>query len=227
VLHDERTDLVGVREWAHVARTLHHADVRVRQALAMGFERRPIVKNITRMGEEPATNYIPPGIIPDFDPQPGFDFDVKRARALLTESGKVVNGRLPGVTLMYRSGSLASAALCQHIVAQLFRAEGEPVHHGHGKIEQDQARVMPARLRERIESVLRGNDREAGGREREFEESSTIEVVVDDQDERRVFHAGRRRRRRSARGRRRSIRYCCYHPDDLDGPVARFHRLVP
>src|SRR5439155_6139713 len=82
------------------------ADLRVRQALAMGFDREPIVKNITRMGEKPASTYVPPDIFPGFKVEPGFTFDVKRARQFLADSG--VGGArggptLPGVKFMVRT----------------------------------------------------------------------------------------------------------------------------
>jgi oligopeptide transport system substrate-binding protein len=128
------------------------SDVRVRQALAMGFDRRPNVKNVTRMGEAPATNYLPPGIIPDFKVEPGFDFDPKRARELLASTGKVVNGRLPGVTLMYRSGNAASAALCQTIVNQWRQYLGVDV-----PLEQMESKTAKDRLKNKDYALATAN----------------------------------------------------------------------
>ena len=97
------------------------ADVRVRQALAMGFDREPIVRNITRMGEKPASTYVPPDIFPGFHVEPGFTFDPKRARELLNQAG-VGGGRggptLPGVKFMVRTGSQAGINMVQNIVGQ-------------------------------------------------------------------------------------------------------------
>jgi oligopeptide transport system substrate-binding protein len=93
------------------------ADVRVRQALAMGFDREPIVKNVTRMGEKPASTYIPPDIFPGFKVEPGFTFDPARAKQLLTEAG-IQGNRLPGVTFLVRSSSPVEANTVQSIVNQ-------------------------------------------------------------------------------------------------------------
>ena len=128
------------------------ADVRVRQALAMALDRRPIVQNITRMGEAPATNYIPPGIFPDFEVKSGLEFDPRRARELLAESGKVVNGQLPGVSLMYRSNSPTSAAMCQNLVNQ-WRANlgiGVP-------LEQQESKTAKDRLKDKDYSIATAN----------------------------------------------------------------------
>ncbi|HYO07807.1 MAG TPA: peptide ABC transporter substrate-binding protein [Tepidisphaeraceae bacterium] len=128
------------------------ADLRVRQALSMAIDRQPIVKNITRMGEAPATTYIPPGILPDFEIKPGFDFDPKRARELLAESGKVVNGRLPGVTLMYRSGNPTSAAMCQSIVNGWRSILGVDV-----PLEQQESKTAKDRLKDKNYSIATAN----------------------------------------------------------------------
>src|SRR5205823_10020788 len=81
----------------------------------------PIVRNITRMGEKPASTYVPPDSFPGFKVEPGFTFDVKRARQFLADSG--VGGArggptLPGVKFMVRTGSQANVNLAQNIVNQ-------------------------------------------------------------------------------------------------------------
>ena len=128
------------------------SDVRVRQALAMGFDRGTICKNILRMGELPATNYIPPGIIPDFRVDPGIDFDPKRGRELLAASGRVVNGRLPGVTLMYRSGLFAAAAMCQNMANQWRTNLGIDV-----PLEQQESKAAKDRLRNKEYAIATSN----------------------------------------------------------------------
>ena len=55
---------VMVKPTFRAARPTRLRTWRMRQALAMGIDRRPIVQNITRMGEAPATTYIPPGLFP-------------------------------------------------------------------------------------------------------------------------------------------------------------------
>src|SRR5207244_5583092 len=56
------------------------ADVRVRQALSMALDKQAIVDNITRMGEAPAANYVPPGIFEKYRTIPGLPFDIARAK---------------------------------------------------------------------------------------------------------------------------------------------------
>jgi oligopeptide transport system substrate-binding protein len=128
------------------------ADVRVRQALSMAIDRRPIVQNITRMGEAPATTYIPPGIFPDFEVKPGLDFDPKRARQLLDASGKAVNGQLPGVSLMYRSNSPTTAAMCQNIANQWRAHLGITV-----PLEQQESKTAKDRLKDKNYSIATAN----------------------------------------------------------------------
>ena len=128
------------------------ADLHVRQALSMAIDRRPIVQNITRMGEAPATTYIPPGIFPDFDVKPGLDFDAKRAKQLLDESGKVVNGQLPGVSLMYRTNSPTAAAMCQNIANQWRAHLGINV-----PLEQQESKTAKDRLKDKNYSIATAN----------------------------------------------------------------------
>jgi oligopeptide transport system substrate-binding protein len=128
------------------------ADVRVRQALSMAIDRRPIVQNITRMGEAPATTYIPPNIFPDFEVKPGLDFDPKRARQLLDASGKAVNGQLPGVSLMYRSNSPTTAAMCQNIANQWRAHLGITV-----PLEQQESKTAKDRLKDKNYSIATAN----------------------------------------------------------------------
>jgi oligopeptide transport system substrate-binding protein len=93
------------------------ADMRVRQALAMGFDREPIVKNITRMGEKPASTYIPPDIFPGFKVAPGFTFDPTSAKKLLADAG-IKGSKLSGVRFLVRSSSPVEADMVQSIVNQ-------------------------------------------------------------------------------------------------------------
>jgi oligopeptide transport system substrate-binding protein len=128
------------------------SDMRVRQALSMAIDRDPIVKNITRMGEAITTTYIPIGILPDFEIKPGFGFEPQRARALLNESGKVVSGTLPGVTLMYRSGTPMSAALCQNLANQWRTNLGISI-----PLEQQESKTAKNRLKDKAYSMATAN----------------------------------------------------------------------
>src|SRR5207244_6457400 len=63
------------------------AERRVRQALVMAIDKQNIVDTVTRMGEMPATTYIPPNIFEGYKTTPGLPRDVARAEALLAEAG--------------------------------------------------------------------------------------------------------------------------------------------
>ncbi len=60
-------------------------DVRVRRALAMSIDREAIVKDILRAGQQPALNFVPPGI--GYHPVDKIVEDVPAAQKLLAEAG--------------------------------------------------------------------------------------------------------------------------------------------
>ena len=55
-------------------------DVRVRQALAMSIDKRPVVENVTRLGEPVTDNYIPVGVFPGYESPPGLSYHGERAK---------------------------------------------------------------------------------------------------------------------------------------------------
>jgi oligopeptide transport system substrate-binding protein len=127
------------------------ADQRVRMALAMGFDRRPIVENITRMGEKPASTYIPPNIFPGFRVEPGYTFDPKRARELLAEAG--ITGRtLPGVRFLVRSANQTGANLAQNIVSQWRANLGLEI-----EMEMVESKIARQRLNEKDYGIAVGD----------------------------------------------------------------------
>jgi len=77
--------------------------VRVRQALAMAIEKQQVCDNITRMGERPATTFVPPGAFNGYESPKGFSYDVAAARKLLAEAGYPDGKGFPAVPMMYRS----------------------------------------------------------------------------------------------------------------------------
>lgn len=77
------------------------ADVRVRQALTMAIDKRPIVQSITRMGEPVTSNYVPVGYFPNYPSPQGLAYDVERARKLLAEAGYPGGRGFPQVSLLF------------------------------------------------------------------------------------------------------------------------------
>lgn len=94
------------------------ADIRVRQALAMAIDKRFITENITRMGEQVATTYFPPGTLDGFDPKPGLGFDVEKARALLAEAGYPGGKGMPSLPILYNSENPTRARIAQVLKEQ-------------------------------------------------------------------------------------------------------------
>lgn len=94
------------------------ADVRVRQALAMSIDKRQIVQNITRMGEPPATTYIPPTAFADWRSPAGLEYDPRRARELLAEAGYPGGAGFPMITYIVRSDSPTDRDTAQNLVSQ-------------------------------------------------------------------------------------------------------------
>src|SRR5690242_21334865 len=55
------------------------ADVRVRQALTMAIDKRPIVRNVTKLGEPITSVYVPP-TFPTYKQPTGLPYDVTQDR---------------------------------------------------------------------------------------------------------------------------------------------------
>ena len=81
------------------------ADVRVRQALSMSIDKRPIVDNVTRLGEPVTSNYIPVGVFPGYQSPPGLPYDVKRAQQLMADAGYPGGKNWPRIRLLYNTGA--------------------------------------------------------------------------------------------------------------------------
>lgn len=92
-------------------------DARVRKALGMAINRGPIVKNITKLGEEPATNFIPVGIFKEYKSPKGIEYDVKAAKALLAEAGFADGKNFPSLKLLYNTEG-QHADIAEHVKRQ-------------------------------------------------------------------------------------------------------------
>ncbi len=93
-----------------------YKDARVRQALSLAIDRKQIVEQVVRGGQEPTVGFMPPGI-KDND---GNDFseiaeaklnlapvegDVEKAKQLLAEAGYPNGEGFPEIEIMYNTGS--------------------------------------------------------------------------------------------------------------------------
>jgi oligopeptide transport system substrate-binding protein len=94
------------------------ADKRVRQALCLAIDKEQIVRNITRVGEQPATTYIPPRVFKGYDAGPGLGRDLDRARRLLAEAGFPDGKDFPPLTLLYRSDRNLQRDIVQNLARQ-------------------------------------------------------------------------------------------------------------
>jgi oligopeptide transport system substrate-binding protein len=79
------------------------ADARVRRAFSMAVDRQPIVQTITRLGEQVAYRYIPPGVFPRYQPPQGLGYDVAKAQALLAEAGYPGGRGFPRVSILFNN----------------------------------------------------------------------------------------------------------------------------
>lgn len=95
------------------------SDLRVRRALSMAFDRSKIVQGITRMGEQVAERYIPPGFFPDIKSEPIPGFDVEAAKKELAAAGFPNGEGFPrGVTILYNADNPTRTQLAQFLKAQ-------------------------------------------------------------------------------------------------------------
>jgi len=76
-------------------------DARVRRAFAMAIDKKRITEKITRLGERSAHSLTPPGAGQNYQPPPGLDFDVAKARALLAAAGYPNGKGLPRIEYLH------------------------------------------------------------------------------------------------------------------------------
>lgn len=78
-------------------------DARVRQAFSLTFDKQVITENLTRAGEKPAFSLTPPGTGKGYEPPPGLDRNVAKAKALMSEAGYPDGKGFPTIYYLYRS----------------------------------------------------------------------------------------------------------------------------
>ncbi|MEL7239456.1 MAG: peptide ABC transporter substrate-binding protein, partial [Planctomycetota bacterium] len=98
------------------------ADVKVRQALVMAIDKKPIVQNVTRLGEPITDVYVPmvePPFFPDYPHPYGLEFDITEARKRLAEAGYPEGNGFPaGVTLLFDTNVKTHGDIAQIIAKQ-------------------------------------------------------------------------------------------------------------
>ena len=77
-------------------------DPRVRRALALAIDKKRIVERITRGGEEPASDLVPPGTA-NYSSPPGLGYDPALARQLLAEAGFPGGKGFPRMEYMFNA----------------------------------------------------------------------------------------------------------------------------
>lgn len=82
------------------------ADVKVRRALSMGIDRKTLVSQVTRMNQPVVKSFVPPGVLPDYDPpeEAGIGFDPATGKNLLAEAGYPGGKGLTGLSILYNTG---------------------------------------------------------------------------------------------------------------------------
>lgn len=88
-LHDPTahiTPLLGTYYYRFNVTKAPFDDKRVRMAFNLAVDKQAICKEVTKLGETPATTYVPPGIL-GYTPPVGQGYNPERARQLLREAG--------------------------------------------------------------------------------------------------------------------------------------------
>ncbi len=83
-------------------------DPRVRRAFSLAIDRERIVRNITKLGEEPAYSFTPPGA-GGYDPPERRYYDPEKARELMTEAGYPDGRGFPQIKYLYNNKEIDTA----------------------------------------------------------------------------------------------------------------------
>ncbi len=96
-------------------------DPRVRQALAYAVDRKAIVREVSRGGEEPAGHFLPDNVSGYVSPVPGIDLNLDKARQLLADAGYPGGEGFRPITLLYNSSE--NHRVMAEAVQQMWRRE--------------------------------------------------------------------------------------------------------
>jgi oligopeptide transport system substrate-binding protein len=116
------------------------ADSRVRQALAMAIDKRPIVRNVTKLGEEITSLYVPPGF-KGYTRPTGLAYNVAKAKALLAAAGYPDGKGFPPVKVTFNTEFNDHKLIAEIVSRQWNRNLGINVELDGVEIKQFQTRL--------------------------------------------------------------------------------------
>jgi oligopeptide transport system substrate-binding protein len=128
------------------------ADVRVRRALAMSVDKRPIVQDVLKAGEPIAERFIPPGIFPGYSSPPGLAYDPAEARRLMAEAGYPGGRGFPPLQIIYNQEMTEHAD-----IALILRNEWQRNLGIHLNLQQLEIKVFAARLHSHDFAIARAS----------------------------------------------------------------------
>ena len=116
-------------------------DPRVRRALAMSIDREQITKNITRTGQVPAFNLVPPGPA-GYEPVQKITEDIPAARKLLAEAGFPDGKGFPSMQIRFNTNEAHRA------IAEAIQAMWQKNLHIGITLQNVEAKVLQSDMRE-------------------------------------------------------------------------------
>jgi len=128
------------------------ADVRVRRALAMSIDKRIIVENVTKAGQQAADTYIPPTAFAGYPCPKGLSFDVPQAQRLLAAAGYPGGAGFPPLRLSFNPEMTN-----RQDTALIVRSQWEQNLGIHVEIDPLEVKIFGARLHEHDFNIARSS----------------------------------------------------------------------
>ena len=117
------------------------SDVRVRRALSMSIDREQITSDITRCGQMPAYNLVPPGTA-GYQPVQKIVEDVPAAQKLLTEAGYPDGKNFPPMQILFNTNETHRA------IAEGIQAMWQKNLHINASLQNQEQKVLQNTMRE-------------------------------------------------------------------------------